>query len=271
MKKLHRPFFSRRQGFTLIELLVVIAIIAILAAMLLPVLASARRRAWNINCTSNMKQVGSAIQMFADDHDGLLPSGEDGVTSGYGLSVAQKATYSKLDTKSHPPGWDWLVYYLQPYVGAPNPQTTGFFVVTNSVKIMVCPSSERYNTKNNPDFFCYELSEGSIDPSSVSRYCGLTRNPFGYNFTPANPAQPVAPEKLTDITTGKSFTQIWAMVDADAQGNNGAGASGYFCSVPAHGSTRNYLWFDWHVESVRVPGIGSGDSAHPQPYAFWKQ
>ncbi|MFQ6131509.1 MAG: prepilin-type N-terminal cleavage/methylation domain-containing protein [Armatimonadota bacterium] len=60
-------------GFTLIELLVVIAIIAVLAAILFPVFAQAREKARQASCLSNLKQLGMAMAMYADDHDEIMP------------------------------------------------------------------------------------------------------------------------------------------------------------------------------------------------------
>ncbi len=66
------PVRSVRRGFTLIELLVVIAIIAILAAILFPVFAKAREQARKTACLSNMKQIGLAMFMYAQDYDEVL-------------------------------------------------------------------------------------------------------------------------------------------------------------------------------------------------------
>ena len=64
-----------RRGFTLIELLVVIAIIAILAAILFPAFAMAKRSAAKTTCTANLKQIGSAILMYADQNNGRFYDG----------------------------------------------------------------------------------------------------------------------------------------------------------------------------------------------------
>jgi prepilin-type N-terminal cleavage/methylation domain-containing protein/prepilin-type processing-associated H-X9-DG protein len=63
-----------KTGFTLIELLVVIAIIAILAAMLMPALSKSKFRAKVVNCTSNYKQWGVSVNMYAPDNADRLPS-----------------------------------------------------------------------------------------------------------------------------------------------------------------------------------------------------
>jgi prepilin-type N-terminal cleavage/methylation domain-containing protein/prepilin-type processing-associated H-X9-DG protein len=113
---------KRRPAFTLIELLVVIAIIAILAAILFPVFAQAREKARSISCTSNLKQLGTALGMYEQDYDGWM------FTSG--MLPTQRATA--------PDGTNLIrnlaggtSYFLQPYI-----KNTGIFL---------CPSDDKDN------------------------------------------------------------------------------------------------------------------------------
>ena len=69
----HHSSLGRKRSFTLIELLVVITIIAILAAMLLPALKSARAMAKSSTCAGNLKQIGLAVNMYLEENKEMFP------------------------------------------------------------------------------------------------------------------------------------------------------------------------------------------------------
>lgn len=86
---------QHNRAFTLIELLVVIAIIAILAAILFPVFAQAREKARSASCTSNVRQMGIAAVMYAQDYDETYP----GMWQWSPLAILAHSPYL------YPPGW----------------------------------------------------------------------------------------------------------------------------------------------------------------------
>ncbi len=109
---------KRAHGFTLIELLVVIAIIAILAAILFPVFARAREKARQSACLSNLKQLGLAVQMYAQDYDETLPFGR--MYYGPATVINNTTIYSR-------PTW---ISQIMPYV--------------QNEQIFICPSMKQY-------------------------------------------------------------------------------------------------------------------------------
>jgi prepilin-type N-terminal cleavage/methylation domain-containing protein len=83
LSSLRQPY----RAFTLIELLVVIGIIAILATILVSATTRAREKGRQVSCTSNLRNIGMALRVYASDQDEAFPSGDNAV--GLGLLIEQ--------------------------------------------------------------------------------------------------------------------------------------------------------------------------------------
>ncbi len=138
-----------KKSFTLIELLVVIAIIAILAALLLPALQSAKNRAMSGSCTGNLQQLGQTIQMYVDDYDGYCPS------------AALRAT---IDGETANYTWSTLFYKIYKL----------------DINVFYCPThplqGEKWETMTSSDSWAKEITYGINYPSFASVNTGGAAN-----------------------------------------------------------------------------------------------
>lgn len=141
---------SARRGFTLIELLTVIAIIAVLAGLLFPVFMTARGKAREITCVSNLRQIGLAIRMYAQDYDDIYPWAVD-ATDKYTPQIWDPYP----DFQAQIPFMPMIHEVLQPYIRSKNlfrcPSDTGYDVEDfTGVPLDARPSSfEKFGTSYN--------------------------------------------------------------------------------------------------------------------------
>ncbi len=227
----------RRDGFTLIELLVVIAIIAILAALLLPALSRAKSKALQIQCVNSMKQVGMAIQMYANDNSDVLPGPINGGVS---------ANYWKIDRSVVP--YPYLTFFVAPYLGMPEPIQLPDGEI-RPIKAMTCAG---FAAKTKADLTKQVAMTYVVNWSKKnSEDAVFPWKPFGYSSGPV-PSQ--YPHKLSELS-GAEYFRGWAMQDGD-QTVVIAPNFPWFPELPAkssHGESWNRLYFDWHVDRVKSP------------------
>jgi prepilin-type N-terminal cleavage/methylation domain-containing protein/prepilin-type processing-associated H-X9-DG protein len=228
-----RPNTFVKRGFTLIELLVVIAIIAILAAILFPVFAQAREQARRTSCLSNMKQMGLAVHMYAQDYDETFPMVYGAFVDANGNSVARAAEY----------------LLLFPYI--------------KTVDIWRCPSAGAGENDTWRDSIA--------DYLGVPRPNGRRVN-YGYNWGPLIYAgggmllaEQVVPATGQNYQAGKSLAAVVAPADCFVYSDSydtyrptmgmdwvldsyrgGASQSG-----PRHGGRWNVAFADGHAKMVR--------------------
>ena len=199
------PAAERRElAFTLIELLVVIAIIAILAALLLPALSSAKQKAWTTSCNSNLHQIGLGMRMFADENSEFYP--ESGTTIYWGaIDVAPPVGSGKAS-------WSQQVFQ---YVGNTNAfncpgnaqlrsSLQGPFNYFNGCNAAILAAGQFAAVKSTAIMFPSAFVLGGDTAGTKSNGAGLQSIPWTRTRTTTRRTASAARPTPTSRNTGKS-------------------------------------------------------------------
>jgi len=220
----------RSAAFTVIELLVISTIIVLLLAVLLPTLSRARARAQTTRCASNLRHIGTATMTYTAENSDWLPGPQ---------MVGQMPRYHLGEV-------DQLADSLTKYMGLIPTK------VAQDAPLFLCPAWVAVAppiANRGPVFF----------RNNAVRVGKTTIDPCGYPGTAATPDTPAtAPTPGHQIYTisdpAKSFfLQDTDQTQRDPSSVATAGWYDYMAPVPAHGTLRNRLFYDFHAETVPIP------------------
>lgn len=249
----------KTRGFTLIELLVVIAIIAILAAILFPVFAQAKQAAKKTVDLSNMKQIGLAFMMYANDYDDTAP---------FNRVVSQPSYWWTANMLN----WKDLTY---PYIkngGGRAGQIGTAFQVPEDGGIFQSPLSG--NAWSNAPVWWGMPGAGDDTtrwPRSYAVNMSAGNNELGGRFWPnvgdtggpgnmtlfANPSGTIM---LTPSKLPFSDIDIWTALTYQCQADGQPwGGTGIGCSMTDGGGGGNYAFFDGHAKHYKIKATVPAD------------
>jgi prepilin-type N-terminal cleavage/methylation domain-containing protein/prepilin-type processing-associated H-X9-DG protein len=256
------------RGFTLIELLVVIAIIAILSAVLLPVLAKAREKAFHADCMSNLRQWGTALAMYLDDNRifplAKIANGTPGAPSGYN---EDNPSWNALGI-FHAAGQGNFVWYnvLPSYMGgqplwqiALTSNSTSF---AGGKKIFDCLTVNQSPSDfaSNPDRIVFNYG------MNYKGNTGLAGIGYGTNFTASMITHPSAFVFLSDVRSHANERPFYGSNPANEVGPSHCWAAQI---SSRHNAGANINFADGHVAYFKysyicaVKGTSAGDGEKP--------
>lgn len=235
-----RPSF-RSSGFTLIELLVVISIIAVLAALLIPVLGNVRAQGDAVKCSSNLRQLGVGIQGYMNEHDGRLPGPLDVLV----YPADQKG--KTADTGS-------LIELIAPYLGLLKKSTVGQADTRTADSVTICPALLRVATVKGTPSFVLNFADKIEDMGSQAPWGSIKdgTQPVPYSVLTSWRDDRTDPKEVS-ANGQMNLARRWAIKDVDKHAFRDMAAPAEASAMPekpVHGEYRNALFYDWHVGRI---------------------
>ena len=229
-----------RSAFTLIELLVVIAIIAILAAILFPVFAQAREKARQASCQSNLRQIGLAFAMYAQDADERLPDRRDLKMTLAGGYKPWGAAWPTSD-----PRGGWAMRVLDPYIKNAGIWSCPSVAGAMASVAQVAQSPALIEEPESPLRCYYWLwrFDRPDDPVPIDDFWGKTEEQAWSDLAASgnktiNPLNPTGPAEV-ELVLDPYFPRTIPSVPAALKGRS------------VHMGGRNRLFLDTHVKWLR--------------------
>ncbi len=291
----NKQFQGLNYGFTLVELLIVIGIIALLIALLLPVVSRARQSAQSVKCAAKLHTLGQLLVLHANDHKGYLPlagnivPGTDltGIDDSQSLGDETKQRYVYYENTPGQCRVTALPAALAPYIGNQSVRDDSWQNVETDIgtgqiqEAFVCPLDEKTLDRSyGAQQWIRNYAGSSEDETFLTGWSsyGVNSEVFGWTDAGVNGTTghsrargniagiPHSSETMLMCDTSAAI-EIWVLAPQLSLGDvylgTGGTVGGDVFDLKRHRGRMNILFVDGHVDSPAILSTGATSSAAP--------